>query len=277
MGVPDWDREGDHRYIPTDLISRSRPSHEESVGSFYIGKYEVTSREFCKFLNSDEVPPDQKQASFGGDGESTITKVGAFYTPRLGYDLAPAVSVTWFGAKWYCEWLTRTTGVLHRLPTEIEWEYAARGPESRTWPWGNTYMAGAAFLASDQIPYWRRFGGQPLVGTVGQFPLGATPSGVCDMIGNASEWCANGLYPYSSESVASSTARLGAMKSEFEPDINHPPVVRGAQYVDYGRTSTAWARNTCGASGVARLEAKGFRVLREALPEKCDELPPPSK
>jgi formylglycine-generating enzyme required for sulfatase activity len=92
----------------------------------------------------------------------------------------PAVNVTWHTACAYCEWLSRKTGDRVRLPTEEEWEFAARGPKSRKYPWGEEKPD------PTRANYSETKIGAP--SPVGQFPKGNTPEGVSDMAGNVWEW-----------------------------------------------------------------------------------------
>jgi formylglycine-generating enzyme required for sulfatase activity len=92
--------------------------------------------------------------------------------------------VSWYEAYAYCRWLAEATGKPYRLPTEMEWEKAARGTDGRMFPWGNTWSK--ELCNSREI--WDR--ADPRTTPVGQFsPDGDSPYGAADMCGNLWEWC----------------------------------------------------------------------------------------
>ena len=117
--------------------------------------------------------------------------------PRFNSPSQPVVGVSWYEARAYCKWLSAHSGVRYRLPSEIEWEAAARGAEGRKYPFGNVWKELAGGIIETHT---RR------TTPVGVFPLGDTPLGISDMVGNTSEWtrslwgrdihtCVHG-YPY---------------------------------------------------------------------------------
>jgi formylglycine-generating enzyme required for sulfatase activity len=121
-------------------LDRERPVHTVTLDAFYIGKHEITNADWKKFQNDPGyedkkfwpngwvVPKDQSpywhQANNHGGG-----------TP--GSDNYPVLGVNWDAATAYCNWLSAKTGKKYRLPTEAEWEKAARGTDKRKFPWGN--------------------------------------------------------------------------------------------------------------------------------------------
>ena len=139
------------------------PAHQASASAFLIDTYEVTNAEYQRFVTATghRAPPHWvNQQYWAGQGQ------------------LPVVNVTWDDAAAYAAW----RGV--RLPTEIEWEYAARGTDGRTFPWGNEFSRQNA-----------NYGENPVV-PVGQFPAGASPFGVLDMAGNVAEWTQDYYRPY---------------------------------------------------------------------------------
>lgn len=110
-----------------------RPAHEVTISrGYYIGKYKVTTEQYCEFLNHVE-NADQHIVL---NDFSRIHLVDDRYMPRAGTERCAANTVPWQGAVAFCEWLSEQTGATVRLPTEAEWELAARGTEGRYFPWG---------------------------------------------------------------------------------------------------------------------------------------------
>jgi len=141
------------------------PMHIVYLESYYIDKYEVTNSQYQKFIDSTDRPPPM-------DWENNHYPSG-----KINH---PVVFVTWFDANDYCHWRDK------RLPTDAEWEKAARGPEGWIYPWGNFFdyrRANVGGIHSGPMP-------------VGSFPLGRSPYGASDMIGNVWEWTADWYGPY---------------------------------------------------------------------------------
>ena len=164
---------------------RERPVHTVDIDTFYIGKHEVTNGVWRKFRDDagyDDskfwpagrpVPKDQvpywTQANNHGGG-----------TPDS--DNYPAIGINWDSATAFCKWLSAKTGKKYRLPTEAEWEKAARGTDQRRYPWGNEITeTNANFVGTQKFDTVR---------PAGYFDQkGASPYGAQDMAGNIMEWC----------------------------------------------------------------------------------------
>ncbi len=144
-----------------------RPAHPVNVDPFFIDKNEVTNGEYFEFVRQTR---GRQHPKHWVDGN---------YAP--GEANLPVVWVNWFDARDYCEWKGR------RLPTEAEWEFAARGRENRLYPYGNEW--------APQYSNARETGLQKPQ-TVGSYPDGATPFGALDMAGNVAEWTASDYKPY---------------------------------------------------------------------------------
>ncbi|MBO9333248.1 MAG: SUMF1/EgtB/PvdO family nonheme iron enzyme [Roseiflexus sp.] len=113
-------------------------------------------------------------------------------TPPNHLRNCPVTDVSWEDARHFCRWLSNLMATPYRLPTEAEWEYAARGSDGRRFPWGNEW---------DPTRANTRDGGPGIVTPVGSYPSGASPWGCLDMAGNVWEWTASldAPYPYRSD------------------------------------------------------------------------------
>ncbi len=144
------------------------PRHPVFVDSFWIDKTEITNHQYrlCVASGVCEAPFEQRNSFFQDD--------------------LPVVGVDWFQSQAYCEW------VGGRLPTEAEWEKAARGTDSRIYPWGNEFD-GTRLNSCDKncIQDWKDVrwdDGYKYTAPVGSYPDGASPYGILDMSGNVWEW-----------------------------------------------------------------------------------------
>jgi formylglycine-generating enzyme required for sulfatase activity len=144
------------------------PVHSVHVRAFYIDRFEVTNQHYRRFCEATGRPSPADPSAFPG------------YLNRLDY---PVINVSWDDAKAFADWAGK------RLPTEAEWERAARGGDSRLYPWGNEYQAGKANL-QDAAPI-------PSIAAVGSFQEDRSPFDVMDMAGNVFEWVEDryALYP----------------------------------------------------------------------------------
>ncbi|MEW6323851.1 MAG: SUMF1/EgtB/PvdO family nonheme iron enzyme [Nitrospirota bacterium] len=161
--------------IPAGVFIRgSRPGEGDTdetpqlpvyVSAFYIDQYEVTNGQYEQFVKATKGPKP-----FIPFFEDEITKITA---PEL-----PAVGVSWDSAVAYCKWVGK------RLPTEAEWEKAARWEDGRSWSWGNDDEIGRANLAGQDDGYL-------YTAPPGALDAGRSPYGPYDMIGNVNEWVAD--------------------------------------------------------------------------------------
>jgi formylglycine-generating enzyme required for sulfatase activity len=154
-----------------------RPAHKVYLDAFYIDKHEVTNAQYHKFVEAT----DQPIPSHRNDPEYDLwTKDG----PPAEIADYPVINVAWTDAAAYCKWAGK------RLPTEAEWEKAARGVDERIYPWGNQPPEAI------NIPYLKRWERGQTYQPVGSNKAGASPYGVLDMAGNVAEWVADWYDPF---------------------------------------------------------------------------------
>jgi formylglycine-generating enzyme required for sulfatase activity len=151
------------------------PVHWVTLDDYYIDKYEVTTSDYLVCIGEGVCR----------EPESDFEVEGYFDSPE--YANYPIVSVSWDDAKTYCEWRGA------RLPTEAEWEKAARGTDGRAYPWGDEFNGNLGNFCDRDYEF---NDGYEENAPVGSFPDGASPYGVMDMAGNAWEWVSD-WYGYS--------------------------------------------------------------------------------
>lgn len=206
-------------------------AHEVYLSDFWIDRTEVTVAQYrqCVAAGACALPP------FSEGGQR-------FDRPEL-----PVVLVTYQDARRFCEWAGG------RLPTEAEWERAARGLTGRRYPWGNVYNPFVSNHGRFALEDHDARDGFLELAPVGSFPDGRTPEGVADLAGNAEEWVADWFAPEYPKASASNPAG---------PDLGDARVVRGGGYV-HGRI---WLRAAFRdrASPGERLPWVGFRCVGRA-------------
>lgn len=151
------------------------PVHEVYLKTFYIDRYEASAAEFAEFLNTF---PHYAPGFLETGSAVTVERIDGVYRPRPGLERYPANRISWFGARAYCEWRGK------RLPTEAEWEKAARGTDGRIFPWGNRHPDNS--LATYRRPFATH--GFQVMEPVDSMPQGASPYGAHHMAGNVWEW-----------------------------------------------------------------------------------------
>jgi formylglycine-generating enzyme len=154
-----------HFYIPKD----EEPKHEIYLNSYYIDAWEVTTARYGHFLKATGIAPPDHWADVQGDPSGN----------------RPVIGLSWNDANAYCQWVGR------RLPTEAEWERAARGVEGRTYPGGDSkknFRNDKYFTDRNHLRDWD---GYQRLWEVGQYAEGMTPEGVYDLGGNVMEWVAD--------------------------------------------------------------------------------------
>jgi formylglycine-generating enzyme required for sulfatase activity len=205
-----------------DRYDNEGPRHRVHLSTpFAMGRFPVTVGEYLRFVEATgSHAPEWAEA---GSQYNVETGTDDHYK-QLGAALTredhPIVGVSWHDALAYTEWLSAETGEMYRLPTEAEWEYAARaGTETRYW-WGDEVEKGHANCATCGSQ-WDRQSTSPVAA------FAPNPFGLHDMLGNVWEWCQDWYGPYSSEPVTDPT---GPTEPTEEGALR---VVRGGSFV-YG-------------------------------------------
>jgi formylglycine-generating enzyme required for sulfatase activity len=180
---------GDFWMGSDDKDENEKPMHKVQVEAFYIDKYPVTNAEFARFVEATGYTTEAEEANKGWIWQSEWREVtGACWRRPTGPGSTvddkmdhPAVLISWNDARAYCHWAGK------RLPTEAEWEKAARGTDARKWPWGNEWDP--TRLNSGER-------GHGTTTPVGYYQNGVSFYGVCDMAGNVWEWVDEWYKPY---------------------------------------------------------------------------------
>ena len=231
-----------------------KPEHNVFVSPFLMDRYETSVDKYARFLNSSKGNVRYYSTEMEGLG---LHKEGdSSFTIMPGKGDFPIAFVEWDWADAYC----RAMG--GRLPTEAEWEKAARGTDKRQYPWGNDFYSGQLppnyYLANYIVGYGARTDsgfsddGEGLSAQVGRYVEGISPYGVYDLSGNVREWCGDwyGLYD---KNKADSLNPTG-------PQIGLSRVVRGGGFMNYAEelkgSYRLWEDPT------ARKEDIGFRCIR---------------
>jgi formylglycine-generating enzyme required for sulfatase activity len=172
-------------------FDREQPQHTVALPDYYIGRHPVTVGEFRAFVDAG----GYLHRRYWTDTGWAWSQAGSRTTPDLwsdekrgGDDRLPVIGVSWYEAYAYCQWLSEATGRDYRLPSEAQWEKAARGTDGRLYPWGDAFDASRCNA---------RPSGLERTMPVGSYsPAGDSPYGCVDMAGNVSEWTMSKFRPY---------------------------------------------------------------------------------
>jgi formylglycine-generating enzyme required for sulfatase activity len=218
-----------------------RPAHRVTLKPFWIDRNLVTNAEFAAFLNKIGGTANSRGQNLfdWDDRDARIRRQDGRWVAHPGFERRPVVEASWYGARDYCLSLGK------RLPTEAEWEFAARGVEGRTYPWGEA--------PPDKTR--ARYGmGYDQTLPVGSLPAGATPEGVFDLAGNVHEWTASIAMPYP----------YRADDGREDPDRVADRVTRGGAYNTGPDTlRAAWRGATVSRAPRAGHHNIGFRCARD--------------
>ena len=212
-------------------FDNERPLREVELDAYYLDKYEVTTglyRQFMK-VTGQEAPGFWPLVSADRDIDKAV------------------VGVSWNDAKAYCEWAEK------RLPTEAEWEKAARGTEGQTYPWGDMHptqsLANFNQQWTEEETYSKR------IKDVGSYEHGKSPYGVYDMAGNVWEWTADWYDP--------NYYPISPSQNPKGPESGKTRVVRGGYW---GDTTSRWLRSSTRGSNAVGTQGVflGFRCAKDA-------------
>jgi len=179
-----------------------RGEHTVTVPSFYLDKYEVTNAEYAEFIKETGKPAPSIDSSVNG----SYWEPWNGKNPPAGRERWPVANVSPKDVEAFAAWLSKRDGVVYRLPTEEEWEFAARnGSKDSMFPWGNSWEEGRANINEKKSPV-----------DVGSFSWGATQTGVQDMVGNVWEWTSSKPRFYDNTRPAVKNARVRRGGSFFE-------------------------------------------------------------
>ena len=218
-----------------EWLEREQPQRKVHLSDYKIAKYTVTNRQFKAFVEATEY---QTERELDGLGKSIWFKLReGRLEERLDH---PVVCVTRKDALAYCEWFSEKTEIKIGLPTEAQWEKAARGNDERLWPWGNEFDETKCNIAGR--------GSSP----VGNYIEGASPYGVMDCAGNVWEWCHDWFSENYYQSAPTSDPR-GPERGEYY-------VVRGGSWYR-GRRSPCSVRVTARFRHYIACYTFGFRVV----------------
>ncbi len=259
---------GDLVYVPQgsfkmgdnfgDGESRERPVHTVSLDAYYIGKYEVTNVEWRQFRDD----PGYDDPKYWPNGWVVPREQNPYWRQERnhgggtpGTDNYPVQGMNWDAATAYCNWVSGRIGKKYRLPTEAEWEKAARGTDQRRFPWGNTIDHSFANIDDSQL-----YDTGQLVGYYNgsrrvdfQTNNGTSPWGAMDMAGNLMEWC--------SDWYSRDYYKISPQKNPQGPETGSFRVLRGGCFFFEGQDSRTYGRSGAWPS-VQAFRMIGFRVVR---------------
>ena len=223
-----------------------RPQHKVLLTDFNLEEHEVTNAQYANFLQATQPSPSERD-KWIGLASSSIRDSGGFYSVKEGYERHPVRYVSWYGAVAYSEWLSQQTGKKYRLPSEAEWEYAARG---------GRLSKGYLYAGSDdpdQVSWYR------LNANTSQAVKTKDPNelGLYDMSGNVWEWCQD-WYDYQ---YYQSCKLQGKVSNPTGPQSGSRRVLRGGSWASYASSLRVSDRSDTRPD--RRHTAIGFRLARQ--------------
>jgi eukaryotic-like serine/threonine-protein kinase len=219
-----------------------KPVFRVFLDDFYIDQYEVTNLRYAACVQAGKCTPPKEASS------STRTDFG-----NLDFANYPVLNLNWYQAMAYCEWRGG------RLPTEAEWEKAARGTDGRLYPWGDEWDPERANYCEISCNQYGNDGtyddGYAATAPVGSFSAGASPYGIMDMAGNVAEWVADW---YAEDWYLTSSYADSVLVNPAGPENRETKVLRGGSWLGNSRRLRAIQRDAAypGQEGAATV---GFR------------------
>jgi formylglycine-generating enzyme len=209
------------------MQGKSKP-FEVDVPAYYIALHPVTNRQYERFVKEGKYPPPEI-----ADLGNAVWQDRRYPEEKVDH---PVVCVTWHDAAAYCDW----AGL--RLPSDLEWEKAARGTDGRTYPWGDKWDPDKCRNYDNK--------GWKLTAQVWQYPTGASPYGAYQMSGNVSEWCEDRYESY---------PHVRYRRGDFSaPKNSKTRVTRGLNWHHLGPDAFTTSERYAGTPGL-RCDYDGFR------------------
>ena len=254
---------GGENYDPA-AASNERPVHQAATGWFEIGRYPVTVQEYARFVDAGGYSETGRQfwepQWWEWRVSNNVVKPDE-WEHQKDIPNCPVRGVSWFEVSAYCRWLTSHArdNWDYRLPTEDEWEYAARAGEGeyRSYVWGSALPEGEVCNGLD---------GFHKLSPVGLFVIDATPLGMMDVNGNVSEWVLDDYGTYVPEPRMASVPHLN------EAGAHSLKIIRGGNFASMEIHNRTASRQGVGLS--KQYETVGFRALRRLKPVRLKELTP---
>ncbi|MBI3963155.1 MAG: SUMF1/EgtB/PvdO family nonheme iron enzyme [Deinococcus sp.] len=253
--------------FPQYCAEYESPQHQVTLAAYYIMRTEVTIAQYDRYLQATGARrPEDRRPQLGSGTldvqDQSVTNLD-LSAARRGPE-EPVTDVAWYEARAFCAWLGQETPFTTRLPTEAEWEKAARGTDGRVYPWGNTFDGQRLNFADVNAPAtysWR----DPAVNDgfgdtapVGSFPDGASPYGALDMAGNVAEMTSSLYWPY--PYVATDGRESGGATTCSAENLGSCLVYRGGSF----RHNLVHAAGRAAADPIRRYIDAGFRCAAQA-------------